>query len=155
MCPLFNLVFEETPHEFLFQERKNKLAGRGVCQRELIRLRMSEGSEDRNRELFTLDCWIHAVRLCYLAYCFPRSGHVPTPSTVPLCFMYRPLRQSFSLALPFNSFPPLFFTLLPSPLPPSTSRFTCASESMHSVSFHTLFSCAASALAPISLPSSL
>lgn len=119
MCPRFNPVFEETPREFLYQERKNKPGGEGCLSNwsdwasEWVRDRRTETESSLPRTvgsmLTTFGCVI-----------FPHSGHVPAASTVSLFCMHRPSRPGFSLALAFSSFPSPF-TLLPSPLPPSTS----------------------------------
>lgn len=130
MCPRFNLVLEETPREFLYQERKTSL-GEGCLskqtdQTELVRDR--EGGQKR-RALYPR--LLNPCRLCYFANLFPRSRHVPAPSTVSRT------KTLLWLCLSAPSLP-LSFTLLPGPLPPSTTLFTCASVLMHSVAYHTL-----------------
>ena len=74
------------------RREKQAWGGGGVCQTDQTEP-ACEGQEDRNRELFTPDCRIHAN--CFGCVIFPRRGHVPEPSAVSLLCVRR---QSFSLS---------------------------------------------------------
>lgn len=65
ICPPFNLVFEETPHEFLYEERKTSL-GEG-CLSE--RTDLSEWVRER-RPITNESMWFW---LWYFANCLPSS----------------------------------------------------------------------------------
>lgn len=93
ICPPFNLVFEETPHEFLYKERKTSL-GEG-CYSGIGVSALLLGS----------DCWMRAVGWWYFANCFPRRGLVLLllSVTTRLFSPSTPLRASpFSVSVRFS-----------------------------------------------------
>lgn len=155
MCPRFNLIYEETPHELLYQERKTSL-GEGCLSEQT-----DQNEWARSRRTETHSSLARTVKMvlfsgCFSSY-FPPNDHVPAPC---LCLLYivqslvPPAKtihwRSHSLSFPWSL--PLSFTLLSGPLLLSTAHFCCASVLLYSAAYRT-FSHAASI--PPSLPPKL
>lgn len=152
MCPPFNLVFEETPHKFLYQERKTSL-GEGCLSKWTDQM---EWGRDRRTQTESSLAWTvkyMLFRLFYFANFLLHSGRVAAPSAVSLSFMNR------HSAWHFSDFPSQLLPVFPprelhpfacSPSSIHRSLHFCAPVSMYSVAYrHAWFSHAASALASL------
>lgn len=145
MCPPFNLVFEETPHKFLYQERKTSL-GEGCLSK---RTDQTEWGRDRRTQTESSLAWTvkyMLFQLFYFAKFLLRSGHAAAPSAVSLSCMNRHSAWHFSgfpsQLLPF--FPPRElhpFCLLPFLHSPRTSLLCPCIDAFGCVSSCLVFTC--------------